>query len=258
MHTNDSKKQSALLLVAFGSSLPHTQALYNHLVELAQHRYPESEVFLAFSSQMVLARLAREGRPAPDVRTQVSHIAQQGYTHLKVLPLFAIGGEDFNKWSSQIADLALQFHSYTLGSPLLHTSARVEQVARLVLRAFPERSPSEILLLMGHGSPHGEGRRFGEMAQQLQHLDPLAFMGCVEGDPDLSVALQAMQKTGKKNVVLAPFMMVTGDHAMNDMAGEDEDSWKSQLEKAGYTVRVVQRGLLQIPDVVDLLLGIPL
>jgi sirohydrochlorin cobaltochelatase len=258
MSSVSSSSRSAVLLVAFGSTLPHTQKIYAHVLGEAQKRYHGSTVFMAFSSRMVLAKLEREGRPGLNVEAAVKQIAEQGYANLRIIPLFAIAGEDFSKWSSPLAELALKFQSYSLASPLFSSRARVEQVARIVLHAFPERQPQELLVLMSHGSPHAEGARFTELAEVLHRMDNRAFMGSVEGEPWFADVLAKMDAASERQVVLAPCMMVTGDHAMNDMAGADEDSWKSQLEKRGYTVRVVQRGLLEIPAIVDLLLGIPL
>jgi len=252
---NTSGSRTAILLVAFGSTLPHTREIYEHILATAHHRYGGAKVFLAYSSRMVLARLAQNGIPTPDVRGTIVQILQEGFTDLRLIPLFAIAGEDFHKWSSNIADLVLKFHSYTLGNPLLSNSARVEQVAHILLRSYPERLPGELLVLMGHGSPHQEGERFAEMARTLRHSDANTLFGCVEGHPDFATILDDLPKHQSRNILLAPFMMVTGDHAMNDMAGPDADSWKSQLEAKGYHVRCVQRGLLEIPAIVDLMLG---
>jgi len=254
MNSSSKQPSKAILLVAFGSSLPHTQAIYNDVISLAQARNPDCDVLIGYSSRMVLARLEREGRPAPSVRTVAEHIARSGYRELHVLPLFAIAGEDFGKWSSQLQELSPQFSCYTMGKPLLHDSARVEQVCQLLLQTYRDRAADELLVLMGHGSPHAEGQKFEEMARTLHHLDAHAYFGSVEGNPPLEQLLAELAAQPSKSILLAPFMMVTGDHAMNDMAGDDDDSWKSQLLRQGYTVRTRQLALLEIPAIVDLLL----
>lgn len=253
---NSFSKQSsqAILLVAFGSSLPHTQTIYQRVVAIAQARFPTCDIFIAYSSRMVLARLEREGRPAPGVRAVAEHIVSTGYRELHVLPLFAIAGEDFGKWSSQLQDLAPCFSRYSIGKPLLHNTARVQQVCQLLLQTYNDRAPNELLILMGHGSPHAEGQKFEEMAQTLHHLDAHTYFGSVEGNPPLEQLLADLAQQPLHKILLAPFMMVTGDHAMNDMAGDDDDSWKSQLTRQGYTVRTRQLALLEIPAIVDLLL----
>lgn len=249
--------QPALLLVAFGSSLPHTAEIYAQIMRQAQSRYTGHSVYMAYSSRMVLAKLSREGRHAPDIATTMQGIVTAGHQDLLVLPLFAIAGEDFNKWRALIVGQQAHFRSLTIGNPLLYCNARVGQVAAMVLQAFPERAPTDLLVLMGHGSPHSEGDRFRQMATELAARDARCIFGCVEGDPDFSTVVERLQSLPGRDIVLAPFMMVTGDHAMNDMAGPEPDSWKSQLEALGYNVTPVQRGLLEIPALVDLLLENP-
>lgn len=247
----------ALLLVAFGSSLPHTTEIYAQILQKAQSRYAGHSLYMAYSSRMVLAKLHREGRPAPSIAETMQSIINAGHQDLLVLPLFAIAGEDFNKWTAQIVEHQAHFRSLTIGNPLLYCNARVSQVAKIVLHAFPERATSDILVLMGHGSPHSEGARFSQMATELATRDAHCIFGCVEGDPDFSTVTDRLKALTGYAITLAPFMMVTGDHAMNDMAGPEPDSWKSQLEALGYNVNAVQRGLLEIPAIVDLLLENP-
>lgn len=108
----------------------------------------------------------------------------------------------------------------------------------------------ETVVFMGHGTPHDINSIYTELDQRLKELGyPQAFMGTVEAEPTLDTLLEKVKTLQVKRVILAPFMVVAGDHAMNDMAVDEDDSWKSTFEKAGYEVECILKGLGEYPAV---------
>ena len=103
---------------------------------------------------------------------------------------------------------------------------------------------------MGHGTPHDSNSVYTELDQRLKELGyPQVFMGTVEAEPSLDTLLEKIQTLHVKRVILPPFMVVAGDHAINDMSGDEDDSWKSTFEKAGYEVECILKGSGEYPAV---------
>jgi len=105
---------------------------------------------------------------------------------------------------------------------------------------------------MGHGTPHPSNAFYAAFMYQLQRLDPNIFVGTVEGSPGIDDIKEILLKKGIKKAYLMPFMSVAGDHARNDMAGEDEDSWKSILTRAGVDCEPILKGTAEYNDIVNI------
>ena len=125
-----------------------------------------------------------------------------------------------------------------------------------IIKAVAENLPvekDEALILMGHGTEHFANSIYAALDYQFKDMGyPNIFVGTVEGYPGLENVKKLLKKTGLKNT-MAPFMIVAGDHATNDLAGDEEDSWKSLLEAEGYEVRCILKGLGEYPQVRSLL-----
>ena len=113
-----------------------------------------------------------------------------------------------------------------------------------LLKWLPQPEPDEALVLMGHGTPHFANAAYAQMEHVLQTQCERVLVATVEGYPTLdSVRQQLAKNPAIRKVILAPFMLVAGNHAQNDMAGDVPDSWKSLCEGAGFDVRCIMRGL---------------
>ena len=140
-----------------------------------------------------------------------------------------------------------------VGDPLLSGYDEAVRVARALISDVPkERKSSDAVVFMGHGSRrHPADLFYVALNSILKEKDPLAFLGTVEGHPTLDDIVKKCKAAGCTKAWLIPFMAVAGDHAINDMAGDGEDSWKSILEKAGIGCTPVLRGVLDSPGVRD-------
>ena len=120
-----------------------------------------------------------------------------------------------------------------LGYPLLATQEDIERTVAAILATIPvNRTKDEGVVLMGHGTHHPANAYYSALNFQLHLQDPNVIVGTVEGYPELDLVLQMLQQRNIKKVYLLPFMSVAGDHAKNDMASDDDDSWKSVLTAA--------------------------
>ncbi len=140
-----------------------------------------------------------------------------------------------------------------VGTPLLYSPADVEKTVKIMAAQFPkERKADEAIVLMGHGTPHAANIYYPALQYYFGKMDPNVFVGTVEGSPTLDDVLAGLKQRGIKKAYLLPLMSVAGDHARDDMAGDEDDSWKSVLTKAGITCVPVLKGTAEYDAIADL------
>jgi sirohydrochlorin cobaltochelatase len=133
------------------------------------------------------------------------------------------------------------------------TQKDMQKITAAVLQSIPkERKKTDAVVLMGHGTHHPSNAFYAALMFQLQLQDPNVFVGTVEGYPEVDLIKALLNKNGIKKAYLMPLMSVAGDHAKNDMAGDEEDSWKSVLTKAGIECVPVLKGTAEYDSYVDI------
>jgi sirohydrochlorin cobaltochelatase len=145
------------------------------------------------------------------------------------------------------------FQRIVLGDPLLATQQDMQRAAEAVIRTIPpQRRRTDAVVLMGHGTHHPANAFYAALMFQLQLEDPNIFVGTVQGYPEIGLIKELLLKKNIKTAYLMPFMSVAGEHAKNDMAGDEDDSWKSVLTKAGITCVTILKGTAEYDDFVDI------
>jgi len=140
-----------------------------------------------------------------------------------------------------------------MGLPLLGTGNDMENVAAALLSAIPqERKPQEAVIFMGHGSPHPANACYTALMYHLQQTDPNIFVGTMSGRPGIADICEGLQKQRIASAYLLPCLAVVGNHTLKDMAGDNELSWKSVLEKHGISCKPVLKGLAETDAIVDI------
>ena len=242
--------KKAILAVSFGTSYPDTleQTIAATEQTLAQ-AFPDWEVRRAFTSGMIINKLRqRDGVEIDNVARAMDRLEAEGFTHVAVQSTHVMHGEEYEKMLAQLEPFRLRMQ-VSVGMPLLHSEADYTAVAEALLNWLPQPVEDEALVLMGHGTPHFANSAYAQMEHVLQARCGRVYVATVEGYPTLDSVKQQLGKCPEiKKVTLAPFMLVAGDHARNDMAG-GEDSWKAELEADGYEVRCVLQGLGQCPAI---------
>ncbi len=245
--------REAILVVSFGTTYPDTREK-NIGAVLARVRAacPGVPVYEAWTSSMIRRALQKRGEDVDDVPAALARMAADGVTDLRVLPTHLLYGDEYDKMRAQLDARAGDFASIRVAAPLLAGDADIRAVLQAVAEGV-ETAPGEALVLMGHGTPHFCNSVYAAMdyhakALGLRHV----FVGTVEAFPDLDTLLAAVRGSGCTGVVLTPLMLVAGDHANNDMASDDPDSWKTRFTDAGLPARAVVRGLGEYPRVLDL------
>lgn len=245
--------KKGVLLVAFGTSMDTGAPAYEG-IEGAFRKTGEPVVW-AFTSNIIRAKMAKQGVKLLTVPEGLAKLADEGVTDVTVQSLHIMAGEEYAKMERLVLTDVLahpdRFASVKVGRPLVESMRDARDVAEAVLHSLPAaRSADDAVLLMAHGQ--GEGRCdmvFAGMKDVVNDTDPLAFMASVEGYQGIDQVLPELQAKGAKRVWLLPFMVVAGDHAHNDLAGDEPDSWASLLKAQGFEVFPVLKGLGENPGV---------
>ena len=241
----------AILTVRFGTS--HLDTLEKTIGaierELAE-AFPDRTLYRAFTSGMVIEKLKLDHKLVIfRVEEAMEQMYRDGVREVLVQPTHIIHGLEYEKMRSQLAPYQERFSQVRIGAPLLEATKDYEEAAGLIIEDV-RPGDGESLVLMGHGTEHHTNAAYPALdytfwAKGYKNV----IVGTVEGFPEMDEVLKKLKEQQTKRVLLMPFMVVAGDHARNDMAGEDEDSWKSILTARGYEVRPVIKGLGEIPGI---------
>ena len=242
--------KKAILAVSFGTSYPDTlQRTIAATEEMLGKTFPDWEVRRAFTSGMIIRKLQkRDGVEIDTVTQAMKRLEAEGYTHVAVQSTHVMHGEEYEKMLSQLEPFRLRLR-IAVGMPLLHAQEDYEKTAKALLEWLPPVEENEALVLMGHGTEHFANSAYAQMEQVLREHSDRVYLATVEGYPTLDTLLEQLKERQYQEVVLVPMMLVAGDHAQNDMAGDEEDSWKSVLTRHGYTVTLQMQGLGAYPAV---------
>ena len=254
-HGKKETQKVGILLVAFGSSEASAQVSFVNIDRSVKAAYPGVEVRWAFTSHIIRKKLAKQGKKLDSPRTALAKMADQGFTHVVVQSLHTIPGQEYDDLQQTVRGFKLggAFQRILVGYPLLATHQDFERTAAAIIKTIPkQRKKNEGVVLMGHGTHHPANAFYAALMFQLQLKDPNIFVGTVEGYPELSDAIKWVKQRNLKKVYLMPFMSVAGDHAKNDMAGDEDDSWKSVFAKAGIKTVVILKGTAEYQRFVDI------
>jgi sirohydrochlorin cobaltochelatase len=248
--------KKGILLVAFGTTVPEARLALDSIDARARARFPGLDVRWAYSSRIVRERLAAQGQNFDSPAMALARMMDDGFTQVAVQSLQTIPGEEFHALQQTVqafSGLPKGMDTVTLGLPLLAEPRDVDACARAILASLPPgRKPGEAVVLMGHGTRHPANIYYAGLQYTLSRLDPLVLVGTVEGAPSLDDVRGTLKDRKVKKAWLVPFMAVSGDHAMNDMAGDEKDSWKSVLAADGVTCVPVLRGTAENPAFADI------
>ena len=265
--------EKELLVVSFGTSFNDSRVADIKSIEDAlQAANPDWSVRRAFTAQIIINHIqARDGEKIDNMEQALERAVANGVKQLVVQPTHLMHGAEYDEMCAAIDKVRDKFDSVEIAEPMLGEvgsdatviNADKEAVAKAVVAAALSESGYEstaaakeagvAYVLMGHGTAHVAKVTYSQMAAQMDKLGyENVFIGTVEGEPEdtsCEAVIAAVKEAGYTTVVLRPLMVVAGDHANNDMAGADEDSWKTMFEAAGFTVNCQISGLGRIADV---------
>ena len=248
-------KKMGILLVAFGSSEATAQVSFDKIDQKTKRLFPGISVRWAFTSHIIRRKLAEQRKRLDSPETALAKMLDERFTHVAVQSLHTIRGAEFDDLSRTVKAFGMMdgFQSIALGQPLLSTQENMERVVDAIRNSIPKnRKKEEGVVLMGHGTHHPANAFYAALMFQLQLKDPNIILGTVEGFPEIDVVAELLKKKNIKKVYLMPFMSVAGDHAINDMAGNEEDSWKTILTKEGVHCIPILKGTAEYNDFTDI------
>lgn len=242
----------AVLAVSFGTSHNDTREKTIDVMEQEiQEAFPDCRVYRAWTSKMIINKLKkRDNTEIFTVSEAVEQMHKDGVTRLVVQPTHIINGIENDLMKEDVLRYQEQFEAISFGDPLLSSNEDNVETIEALMKEYGRLEPDEALVFMGHGTEHYVNTTYAALDYTFKDMGYANMhMGTVESYPSIENVINKVKETAPAKVVLAPFMFVAGDHAKNDMSGDDEDSWKSQFEKEGFQVECVVKGLGEYPEI---------
>lgn len=240
--------KKAIIAASFGTTYEQAaEKSISAVEEKLRQEFNGFEVRRAYTSRMVIAALKKRGEQIDTVEEALEKLADQGYTHVYIQPTHIINGFEYNKITAAAEKYKDKFTVLETSTPLLDSDEDIGKVCDL----FENELGSEnAVAVMGHGTEHSANAiytRFAEKCKEKGYKN--IFAATVEGTLTLEDIIPQIKAAGFKEVIITPFLLVAGDHANNDMAGDEPDSWKSALASQGFEVVPVVKGLGEYAEV---------
>lgn len=249
--------KTALVLLTFGTTYEQTSDPLEPVRREITARHPDIPLSVAYSSAHVLKSLRAKGKPARNLAQVLADLSAEGYTHIAVQSLHVVPGLEADlagEIITRFQDMPKGVTAVTLGVPLIGSHADAEAVAGLLYASLPaERTQDEGVVFVGHGAATGAGSlAYPALQCFLTKRDPRLFVGTIEGPFDVRDVQAKLTAAKVKRVWLVPLLTVVGDHATNDIFGDEEGSWKQTFSKAGIAAVPVKQGLAEVPGLAAL------
>ena len=252
----NTETKKAILAVSFGTSHSDTRAVTIDAIEQDfQNAFPDYSLYRAWTSKMIIKKLkSRDNIHVNTVKEAMEQMRADGITDVLVQPTHVINGIENDLMKEDALSYREFFHSISFGNPLLTTEEDSMEVIQAVADEFSGLKEEEVLVLMGHGTTHYANAIYAALDYTFKDKGyKNIFLGTVEAYPSMESLMRMVKEYNPSKVILAPFMIVAGDHAKNDMAGDDPESWYSQFKAAGFPVSTVVKGLGEYPGIRRLL-----
>ncbi len=244
--------KDAILVTSFGTTFQDTRKHnINATVDAIQAAHPGVKVVTAFTSHIIIDRIAKnENIKYPTPEEALDQLQAEGYTRVAMVSFDVIPGMEYNYGRDVFQNKKAQFKKMTFGTSLMYWQGQEEQAddvtdfIKAFSTQFPKQGKDEAILLMAHGTPQPANAYYSVLQAKLDEMGcKNVYVYSVEGWPSLDTVIAKLKKNKVKKVTLMPMMMVAGDHASNDMAGDESDSHKSILKSKGFQVETYLHGL---------------
>ena len=242
-----------ILAVSFGTSYNDSREKTIGAIEKALEKaYPAYEVRRAFTADTIIKILKeRDNIEVDNVKQAMERLITDGVKDVIIQPTHVMSGYEYDDVVKEVKAYESKFNSLKIAKTMLTEDADFDAMAAMIEATTKEyNADGNAIVYMGHGTEHAANDTYAKLQQKLTAKGMNNyFVGTVEAEPTVEDVLEAVKAGGYKKVVLIPFMIVCGDHANNDMAGDEEDSWKSIFEAEGFEVECVLRGLGESTEV---------
>ena len=250
--TMSTPTKKAILAVSFGTSHNDTRKVTIDAIEDdMKAAFPDYALYRAWTSKMIIKKLKnRDGVSICTVKEAMEQMKQDGITDVLVQPTHVINGIENDLMKEDALSFRDEFHSISFGEPLLTSEQDSLDVIHAITNEFSDLQKDEVLVLMGHGTTHYANAIYASLDYTFKDQGfKNIFLGTMEAYPSMETLMKMVKEYNPKKVILAPFMIVAGDHAKNDMAGDNPESWYSQFVAAGFETKTIVKGLGQYPGI---------
>lgn len=247
--------KKALLAVSFGTSHEDTRIKTIDKIESAlAAAFPNRRLYSAWTSGMIIKKLGGMGITVDTLPSALEKMKNDGVTDLLVQPTHVLNGVENDTMLRELKKYSNYFEKIACGAPLLTSEEDNAAVLKIFTDNFSEAASDTAVVLMGHGTEHYVNPAYAALDYRFKETGYANFfVATVESYPSIeNVTALLKERKDIKNVILTPFMIVAGDHAKNDMAGDGEDSWKTRLENEGYSVKCVMKGLGEYDETAEI------
>ena len=245
--------KKAILAVSFGTSYHETmEKTIGFIEKKISEKYREYDIFRAFTSSIIVKKLKGEGFDINGVKDELNRILNLGYEECYIQPTHMIAGIEYEKVLKEAEEFKDKFKVLKIGKPLFQTTNDLKKLVK-ILGENVEFNDGEAVVLMGHGSEHCVNTVYAALDYMFKDFGyENFFVGTVEAYPDLETVLKFVKAKKYKKAVLMPLLMVAGDHALNDMAGDEDDSWVNIFNSNGVEARAVVKGIGEYAQVAEM------
>lgn len=240
------EQKKGILVVSFGTSHPDTRKkTIDRIKEEIGRSYPQYRVYEAWTSHMIRKKLReRDGILIDSVQEAFLRMKAEGIREVIVQPTHMINGIENDRMAEEVCSFAGDFESIRTGTPVLTSEEDHIEIIKAVMEEWKDLPEKEALVFMGHGTTHYANSVYAALDYRFKDEGyPNVFLGTVEAYPSMESLMRKVKDYRPARVHLAPFMIVAGEHAKNDMAGDREDSWACQFQKAGFQISCSMKGL---------------
>ena len=245
----------AILVVSFGTSYEASRkATIEKIEQDIAAAFKDHRIYRAWTSKFIISILKKRNQlHIPTVKEAMEQMIADGIREVIIQPTHILDGIENNIMKEEVLSYKESFDKIAFGTPLLSCSEDEQQAINAVISEFPELKETEALVLMGHGTTHQINSAYTKLDEKFKSTGHKnVFIGTVEADPTIHDLVREVTAFHPSRIYVTPFMIVAGDHAHNDMAGDSEDSWVCQFEKAGFEVCPVLKGLGEYQGIRDL------
>lgn len=248
----------AILVVSFGTSYEETRKkTIDAIEEDIREAFPDYKIYRAFTSKIIIKKLkSRDNIHVDTVSEALERMINDGIKDLILQPTHVINGIENDFMLEDLAKLKDKFNSIKIGAPLLTFTDDYKNIINILTKEFSYIKEDEALIIMGHGTNHHANATYAALDYTFKEMGYRnIYIGNVESYPELDNVINLIEHNSYKKLYLTPLMIVAGDHAINDMASDEEDSWKSILENKGYNVECIIKGLGEYKEIRDMFIN---
>ena len=245
----------AILVVSFGTSYEASRkATIEKIEQDIRNAFQDHRIYRAWTSKFIISILKkRDNYTVPTVKEALEQMITDGIREVVVQPTHILDGIENNIMKEEVLSYKESFDKIAFGTPLLADSKDESQAINAVTTEFSDLKETEALVFMGHGTEHFANSAYSQFENMLRDLGhESTYVGTVEGFPGLDYVIRRLKIRDIKKVYVMPLMIVAGDHARNDLAGAEADSWDSILKADGFETEVIMKGLGEIDAIAEL------